>query len=90
MFQHQFADAWDIELEMIQGRYEGIRHGDAAAAATVMRHGHARLIDLARQRVDHPAVRPYLAITADPDDSVIPLRRQPKRLSPILRASRPR
>jgi DNA-binding GntR family transcriptional regulator len=66
VFEHQFDDAWDIELEVIVGRFEGIRSGNAGAAADAIETGHAKLIELAKTRVDHPDVRRYLAPDADP------------------------
>ena len=60
VFIHQFDDAWDIELELIAGRVEGIARHDPAAAAEIVAAGHRRLIELARMRTDDPRVAPYI------------------------------
>ena len=60
VFIHQFDDAWDIELELIAGRVEGIARQDPAAAAEIVAAGHRRLIDLARTRIHDPRVAPYV------------------------------
>ena len=81
VFQHQFSDAWDIELELIIGRYQGIVQGDAKAAVRAMKEGHKRLQELAASRLHHPAVAPYI-IDALPDEDivrVIPIRKSAKR-----------
>ena len=79
VFQHQFDDAWDIELAVIIGRFEGIKSGNAAAAADVLETGHARLIELAKARVDHPDVRRYLTpdATSKPGASRVARRSRP-------------
>ncbi|MDB5506387.1 MAG: GntR family transcriptional regulator [Devosia sp.] len=75
VFQHQFADTWDIELEIITARFEGIVNRDIEAAARAMSEGHARLYELAAQRIDHPVIKPYvLAPEPIPDVEVIPIR----------------
>lgn len=79
VFQHQFADAWDIELELITARFEGILRRDPDAAAKAMREGHARLYELGAQRIDHPAVKPYvLQLAAAADIQAIPIKRRRK------------
>lgn len=76
VFQHQFADAWDVEMAVVKGRYQGIANGDPEEAAAVVRGGHAQLIELARGRTHHPLVQPYLnPAHVDAGVRVIPLRR---------------
>ncbi|MCA3479688.1 MAG: hypothetical protein IOD00_03485, partial [Rhodobacter sp.] len=61
--------------DIITARFEGILRRDPDAAAKAMREGHARLYDLAAQRIDHPAVKPYvLQVAAAPDIQVIPIK----------------
>ena len=81
VFKHQFSDAWDIELELIVGRYQGIVQGDAKAAARAMKDGHKRLQELASSRIHHPAVAPYIIETLPDEDfvRVIPIRKNAKR-----------
>jgi DNA-binding GntR family transcriptional regulator len=64
VFIHQFDDAWDIELELIAGRVEGIARHEPAAAAEIVAEGHRRLIELARMRTDDPRVAPFLHAVA--------------------------
>jgi DNA-binding GntR family transcriptional regulator len=60
IFVHAFDDAWDTELGLIRGRFEGIARGDPEAAAAAVAGGHAELVRLARQRTDDPRVSPFL------------------------------
>lgn len=84
VFQHQFPDVWDVELELIVGRFEGIARRDAAAAARAMSEGHARLFELASQRIDHPVVKPYVQVPdAHADVPVIPMRRTRRSASSV-------
>jgi DNA-binding GntR family transcriptional regulator len=61
VFMHQFDDAWDIEMEIIRNRLDGIRAGDPAAAAASVREGRKAMLALIRSRLDHPGIAPYLA-----------------------------
>lgn len=79
VFQHQFADAWDLELDILTRRYEGIRDHDAEAAATAMRTGHAKLEALAAERLSHPAIAPYLEPVSPDADQVPVISLQPRR-----------
>ena len=79
VFQHQFADAWDLELDILTRRFEGIRDHDAGAAATAMRTGHAKLQALAAERVSHPAIAPYLEPVPIDADQVPVISLQPRR-----------
>jgi DNA-binding GntR family transcriptional regulator len=60
VFQHQFDDAWDVELGTILGRYEGIKRGSPESAAAAVAKGHAELLRMAAARLDDPLIRPYL------------------------------
>jgi DNA-binding GntR family transcriptional regulator len=60
VFVHGFDDAWDLELEVIQGRVDGIARRDPMAAGTVVADGHAQLVRLARQHASDPSVSPFL------------------------------
>ena len=42
VFMHQFDDTWDIELDILAGRFERVRAGDAEAAADHVREGRRR------------------------------------------------
>lgn len=88
VFQHQFADAWDIELELITARFEGILHGDPDAAVKAMKEGHARLYELTAQRIDHPALKPYvLQPPAAADVQVIPIKSRRRRTLKFARGA---
>jgi DNA-binding GntR family transcriptional regulator len=80
VFQHQFADAWDLELDILTRRFEGIRDHDAGAAATAMRTGHAKLEALAAERLSHPAITPYLEPAVSTEADQVPvISLQPRR-----------
>ena len=87
VFQHQFADAWDVELEVVRGRFEGIARRDAAAAAKAMKDGHAKLLALGSQRIDHPVVRPYLLPESVHRDAEVIAIKHRHRRRPRLHAS---
>ena len=82
VFQHQFSDAWDIELQLIIGRYQGIVEHDPSKAAKEMTEGHKKLQELASQRLQHPAVAPYVMDQSNTDRGirVIPIRRTQTRI----------
>ena len=61
VFMHQFDDTWDLEMSILEGRVERVRAGDADGAAQHVRQGRAKMLTLIRQRLDDPAIAPYLA-----------------------------
>jgi len=61
VFMHQYADTWDLEMDILSGRFEHVRAGDAAGATEHVRRGRAEMLTLIRQRLDDPAIAPYLA-----------------------------
>ncbi len=65
-FMHQFDDTWDIELGITKGRFEFVRAGDAEMAARCVREGRVAMLDLIRERLDDPAVAPFLAPRTEP------------------------
>jgi DNA-binding GntR family transcriptional regulator len=65
VFMHQFDDTWDIELEIVRGRFENVRAGDPDAAATCVREGRVAMLELIRGRLDDPGIAPYLAPRAE-------------------------
>lgn len=66
VFMHQFDDTWDIEMDILAGRFEHVRNGDAESAAEHVRRGRAAMLAKIRERLDHPAIAPYLAPLAAP------------------------
>lgn len=54
----QFDDAWDVQLELIVGRFQGIKRGDPDEAAAAVRRGRARMAELNMPRLSHPLVAP--------------------------------
>jgi GntR family transcriptional regulator, rspAB operon transcriptional repressor len=60
VFGHNFDDTWDLQLELMVARYEGVRRHDAGAAAEVVRTMRARIQELYLSRLTHPLVAPYL------------------------------
>lgn len=65
LFMHQFDDTWDLEMAIVTGRFENIAIADAAAAAAAVQDGRAAMLQLVRQRLDHPSIAPYLAPTIE-------------------------
>lgn len=61
VFMHQFEDTWDLEMSILEGRVERVRAGDADGAAQHVRQGRAKMLALIRERLDDPAIAPYLA-----------------------------
>jgi DNA-binding GntR family transcriptional regulator len=61
VFIHTFDDAWDLEMQTVLGRLDGIARRDPAAAAEVVAAGHGRLIAMTREHADDPRIAPYLA-----------------------------
>jgi DNA-binding GntR family transcriptional regulator len=60
-FIHEFDDLWDLEMEVVLGRLDGVVRGDPAGAAALVAEGHGRLLALLRARADDPRIAPYLA-----------------------------
>jgi DNA-binding GntR family transcriptional regulator len=56
---YPFADAWDLHLRLTVGRFEALRRRDAEGAQAVVRRIRAELTELARSRMDTPAVARY-------------------------------
>jgi DNA-binding GntR family transcriptional regulator len=61
VFIHQFDDAWDLEHEVLTSRVDFLRRGDLAGAGDAVRRGHAQQVELAKSRIGHPLVAPYLS-----------------------------
>jgi DNA-binding GntR family transcriptional regulator len=59
VFCDNFIDAWEAQLELLTGRYEGIKAHDAEAAAKAVRDGRKRMGELNWKRVDDPRIAPY-------------------------------
>jgi len=59
VFVDNFADTWDLMLELAVGRYELIADGDAAGAAALVRRYRDRIGELNSSRFDHELVAPY-------------------------------
>jgi DNA-binding GntR family transcriptional regulator len=59
VFCDNFVDAWEAQLELLVGRYEGIKARDAAAAAEAVRAGRERIGVMNRLRLEDPRVAPY-------------------------------
>ncbi len=59
-FMHQFQDTWDLELDILAGRVERVRAGDPDGAAEHVRRGRAAMLAKIRERLDDPAIAPYL------------------------------
>jgi len=62
VFCDNFLDAWEAQLELLVGRYEGIKARDAAAAAEAVRAGREAIGAMNRQRLDDPRVAPYFRL----------------------------
>jgi len=77
VFMHQFDDIWDVEMDILAGRTDRVRAGDAEGAAEHVRQGRAVMFTMIRERLDHPAITPYLA-PAEPKRP----RRRTRRVSP--------
>jgi len=60
VFIHQFDDTWDIELELVVNRFEGIARREPQAAALAVAEGHRRIIELTRARADDPRISSFL------------------------------
>jgi DNA-binding GntR family transcriptional regulator len=83
VFMHQYPDTWDLEMDILAGRFEHIRAGDAEGAAEHVRQGRAAMLALIRQRLDDPAIAPYLA----PVEPVRPARRRQTRTALVARST---
>jgi DNA-binding GntR family transcriptional regulator len=59
VFVDNFADTWDLMLELAVGRYEHIRDGDADGAAELVRHYRDAIGVLNVSRLDHELVAPF-------------------------------
>jgi DNA-binding GntR family transcriptional regulator len=59
VFYANFEDAWDMQLELMVARYEGIRHRDADEAANAVLTMRESLHALNVSRIVHPLVAPY-------------------------------
>jgi DNA-binding GntR family transcriptional regulator len=59
VFVDNFADTWDLMLELAVGRYEYIRDGDAEGAADLVRHCRDQIGALNRSRYNDNMVAPY-------------------------------
>jgi DNA-binding GntR family transcriptional regulator len=62
VFVDNFADTWDLMLELAVGRYEHIRDGDADGAAAWVRKYRDAIGELNRARLDHELVAPYFGV----------------------------
>jgi len=64
LFILQFVENWNREVAMIAQRFAHLRAGDPAAAAAVVKQGHAEMFAFARQRVKEqdPTVWHYLSL----------------------------
>jgi DNA-binding GntR family transcriptional regulator len=56
---HQFADAWDAEVAVIERRYQFVRDGKVDAAAKAVAEAHRLMRKLARSRLGDPLVAPF-------------------------------
>jgi DNA-binding GntR family transcriptional regulator len=59
VFIDNFADTFDLMLELAVGRYEHIKAGDAAGAAEHVRSYRDQIGQLNRSRLSHELVAPY-------------------------------
>ena len=59
VFVDNFADTWDLMLDLAVGRYEYIKDGDAQGAADLVRRCRDEIGALNRSRYDHELVAPY-------------------------------
>lgn len=53
---YQFDDAWDTQVELMEGRYLALRDGDAERAVQVVRRHRAELRRLNETRLEHPEI----------------------------------
>ena len=81
VFMHQYPDTWDLEMDILSGRFERVRVGDAEGAAEHVRQGRAAMLTLIRQRLDDPAIAPYLA----PVEPIRAPHRRRARAAPAIR-----
>ena len=61
VFMHQFDETWDQELDIMEGRFEKVRDGDADGAMEHVRQGRVAMLGLISARLQDPLVVPYLA-----------------------------
>jgi DNA-binding GntR family transcriptional regulator len=59
VFVDNFADTWDLMLELAVGRYELIKGGDPEGAADLVRRYRDQIGALNSSRFDHELVAPY-------------------------------
>lgn len=60
IFIHQFDDTWDIELDVVAQRLSYVKRGDPTGAAKAVTDGHRQLLQLFRERAEHPLVSRFL------------------------------
>ncbi len=63
VFYHSFDDAWDLQLELMVARVQGVFSQDTDGATKVIRKLRERLLALNMSRLSHPSVAPYLEPT---------------------------
>jgi DNA-binding GntR family transcriptional regulator len=63
IFLDNFDDAWDLQLALLVGRFEGIKNRSSSAAAEAVVSIRAELAALNMSRLSHPLVAPYVRST---------------------------